>query len=60
MIPFVPSKRQLRQTVSQVFEIKNNYLNTGYMGIFTIAEEQLSFIISPPSQIDINNSTFAA
>jgi hypothetical protein len=54
-VPFVPSKRQLMQTVSQVFELKHNYFNTGYIGILTRAEEQLSFIISPPSQIDINN-----
>lgn len=49
-IGFIPSKRQVSQTVSQIFEVKYNYLNTNYIALTSRAEEQLSFFIYPTSE----------
>jgi hypothetical protein len=57
-VSFVPSRRQLTQTVNQVFELKHNYFSTDHIGILSRAEDQLSFVITP-TQIDIKNITIA-
>ncbi|MDQ0878985.1 hypothetical protein QFZ77_007644 [Paenibacillus sp. V4I3] len=58
-VSFVPSRRQLTQTVSTVFVLKHNYFGTHYTGILSRAEDQLSFLIVMPSQKDIENLPLA-
>lgn len=55
-VAFVPSRRQLTQTVDQIFEIKQNYFGTGCIGILSRAEDQLSFVINP-IPVDIKSLT---
>lgn len=49
-IGFIPSKRQLDLYMSQVFSVTNNYLNSGYTGITSNSDNQLSYLIQNPSE----------
>lgn len=49
-IGFIPSKRQLDLYMPQVFSVTNNYLNSGYTGITSNSDNQLSYLIQNPSK----------
>ncbi|MBP1177492.1 hypothetical protein JOE49_004744 [Paenibacillus sp. PvR133] len=49
-IGFIPSARQLSQSVNQIFEVTYNYFNTNYIALTSRSEEQLSFFIYPTSE----------
>lgn len=55
-VGFIPSSRQLSQSVHQVFEVENKYFNTNFIGLTSRAEEQLSFFIHPTPE-DVKNLT---
>ena len=49
-IGFIPSKWQLDLSMSQVFSVTNNYLNSGFTGITSNFDNQLSYLIRNPSE----------